>query len=63
MVNVCKDNSVNNVLVINGDFSSNYAANISLTSLSKTDVKYAYYNADLNYFLGDSRFIGKVFNN
>jgi len=62
-INVCKDNAINNVLVIAGNFSNNYTTNISLTFFSKTDVKSMYYNADLNYFLGDSKFIGKVFGN
>ncbi|PIU21901.1 MAG: hypothetical protein COT14_03935 [Candidatus Diapherotrites archaeon CG08_land_8_20_14_0_20_30_16] len=59
-INVCKDNLINGVLVIDGDFSSTYTADVNLDATSNSEIKSAYYNADLNYILNDSKYIGKV---
>lgn len=59
-IDICNFNSINGTLVIDDNIISLYNIDTNIIAYDSTEINNPYYNADLNYILGKTSFIGKV---
>jgi len=59
-IDICKLNSKSGTLIIDENVISTNNIDLNITISSEQDIDNAYYNIDLNYILGNTKYIGHL---
>ncbi|PIU02684.1 MAG: hypothetical protein COT55_02200 [Candidatus Diapherotrites archaeon CG09_land_8_20_14_0_10_32_12] len=59
-INICKDNLVDNVLLIEESIKGTFVIDTNVVVLTNVNIENAYYNADINFVLNNTKYSGKI---